>query len=156
MRDPIEMRVDRALRETPLRRAPASLESRVLREIGRRASLPWWQRSFARWPGIARAGFLLACAAIAAAVLLAWPWGPDMVRAGSWVDGGRLLPWASSALTLVDVFRALDAAVGRTIPNGWLYGAAAVGVFLYASLFVLGATAYRTLYLHPSSAGDRS
>jgi hypothetical protein len=156
MRDPIEMRVDRALRETPLRRAPASLESRVLREIGRRASLPWWQRSFARWPGIARAGFLLACAAIVAAVLLAWPWGPDMVRAGSWVDGGRLLPWASSALTLVDVFRALDAAVGRTIPNGWLYGAAAVGVFLYASLFVLGATAYRTLYLHPSSAGDRS
>jgi len=149
MSDPVEMRVDRALRETPLRRAPASLESRVLREIGRRASLPWWQRSFARWPGIARVGFLLVCAAIAAAVLVAWPWGPDMVR-------GRLLPWASSVLTLVDVFRELDAAVSRAIPHGWLYGAAAVGVFLYASLFVLGATAYRTLYLHPSSAGDRS
>ena len=39
MSDRLEILVGRALREAPLRRAPSSLESRVLREIGRRAAV---------------------------------------------------------------------------------------------------------------------
>ena len=157
MSDSIETRVDRALRKVPVRHAPPSLEARVLREIARRASSPWWQSSFGRWPGLARAGFLATCASIVAAVLTAWLWVPTGVtQAGSWAAGGRILPWANLVLTLVDVLRELDASIGRAIPSGWLYGAAAAGVILYGSLFALGAAAYRALYWHPSSAGDRS
>jgi hypothetical protein len=64
------------------------------------------------------------------------------------------LPWARSALTLVDVARELDAALVRAIPLDWLYGVLAAGTLLYAALFGLGAAAYRTLYLNLSSAGD--
>jgi hypothetical protein len=71
MSDHLETLVGRVLKETPVRRAPSSLESRVLREIGRRAALPWWRRSFSRWPRIARAGFTLVCGSVAAAVLAA-------------------------------------------------------------------------------------
>jgi hypothetical protein len=156
MSDPIEMRIERALRSVPLRRAPASLESRVLEEIGRRAALPWWQRSFARWPSPARGAFLVACGAIVAAVLMAWPGAPGLAQAGSWAGGSVLLPWAKAVFTLAGVIRELNAAAARTIPLGWLYGAAAAGSVLYAALFALGAAAYRTLYLHSDVAGDRS
>jgi hypothetical protein len=56
----------------------------------------------------------------------------------------------------VDVARELNAALVRVVPLEWLYGAMAGGAILYAALFGLGAAAYRTLYLNPSSAGDRS
>jgi hypothetical protein len=157
MSDRLESLVGRALREAPLRRAPSSLETRVLREIGRRAALPWWRRSFSRWPRLARAGFALTCGSIVAAVLAAtWPWaqGSVLAAAGAWSTGSPLsLPWARSALTLVDVARELDAALVRVVPLGWLYGAMAAGAMLYAALFGLGVAAYRTLYLNPHSAG---
>ena len=157
MSDRLETLVGRALREAPLRRAPSSLESRVLREIDRRAALPWWRRSFSRWPGLARAGFTLTCGSIVAAVLAAtWPWarGGVLAAAGVWSAGSPLsLPWARSALTLVDVVQELHAALVRVIPPEWLYAAVAAGAMLYAALFGLGVAAYRTLYLNPHSAG---
>jgi len=160
MSDPLETSVGRALREAPLLRAPPSLESRVLRELGRRAALPWWRQSFARWPRLARAGFTVTSSSIVAAVLAAtWPWvsGGALAGSGAWAAGSPLrLPWARSALTLAEVARELDAALVRVVPPEWLYGAMAAGVILYAALFGLGAAAYRTLYLNPSSAGDRS
>ena len=160
MSDRLETLVGRALHEAPLRRAPPSLESRVLRELGRRAALPWWRHSFARWPRLARAGFAVICGSIVAAVLAAtWAGasGGTWAGAGAWAAGSPLrLPWARSALTLVDVARELNAALVRVVPLEWLYVALAAGVILYAALFGLGAAAYRTLYLNPSSAGDRS
>jgi hypothetical protein len=37
-----------------------------------------------------------------------------------------------------------------------LYGTLGAATFLYVTLFGLGAAAYRTLYLRPSSAGNVS
>jgi hypothetical protein len=42
----------------------------------------------------------------------------------------------------------------HVIPPLWMYGILIVGTFLYVTLFGLGAAAYRTLYLRPTSAGD--
>ena len=58
---------ERTLRDLPLRRAPSTLEARVLSELRRRASLPWWRRSFSHWPALARA-----CFGLGIAVLIAW------------------------------------------------------------------------------------
>jgi len=158
MSDRLESAVDRALRAAPLRRAPASLEERVLREIGRRAQLPWWRQSFSRWPRLARAGFTVTCGSIVAAVLAAtgpWAQGGVWAAAGAWSAGSALsLPWARSVLTLVDAAREFEAALVRAVPPDWLYGAMAAGAVLYAALFGLGAAAYRTLYLDSHSAGE--
>jgi hypothetical protein len=48
----------------------------------------------------------------------------------------------------------LVAVLFRVIPPLWLYGSLAIGIFLYVTLFGLGAAAYRTLYLQPSMAGN--
>jgi hypothetical protein len=153
--DRLETLVGRALREVPLRRAPPSLEARVLREIGRLASLPWWRRSFSRWPRPARVGFTLTCGSIIAAVLGFWPW----IEGGALADAaarsaGSWVPWARPALILVDLAGQLDSALTGAIPPGWLYAALSAGAILYAALFGLGAVAYQTLYLKSFSAGE--
>jgi hypothetical protein len=158
MNDPLESTFHHALRDAPLRHAPPSLQARVLAEIERRAALPWWRRNFSRWPRPARVGFAAACGSIVAALLAAaWPWTPAgaLAAAGAWPAGGPLsLPWARSALTLVEAVRELEAALVRVVPLEWLYGAMAGGAVLYAALFGLGAMAYRTLYLDSSTAGE--
>jgi hypothetical protein len=156
MTDELETTVNRALREVPLRRAPSSLESRVLAEIVRRAALPWWRQDFARWPRPARVAFAVMCGSLAAALLAASGFfAPGGALAGAGTrSAGLWLPWARSALTLIDVARELDAALVRAMPPDWLYGVLAAAALLYAALFGLGAAAYRTLYLNLSSAGD--
>src|SRR5580698_4752302 len=66
----LEQALHRALRSVPLRTAPASLEARVMNELARRATMPWWQASFTSWPVAARVGFVLTCAALIAATIL--------------------------------------------------------------------------------------
>ena len=88
----LEQRVERALRRLPLRTAPATLEARVHRELERLAARPWWRRSFAHWPAVARLGFLAACLVLAGATPFV----------GTWVwDGARSLPeWLYACLAL--------------------------------------------------------
>jgi hypothetical protein len=98
----------------------------------------------------------MTCGALVATLFAAtWPWAPGAALAGAGARAaGSWLPWARSALTLIDVARELEAALIRAVPLDWLYGAMAAGVLLYTALFGLGAVAYRTLYLNPSSSGD--
>ena len=60
----LEQRVHVLLRDLPNRRAPRSLEQRVMAEIARLSALPWWRKSFGHWPVAARAGFILVCAGL--------------------------------------------------------------------------------------------
>ena len=65
-RDPSDEKLERlvrqALRDQPLRRAPASLEARVLGELAARARLPWWRRGIASWPAAVRVPVIAVCA----------------------------------------------------------------------------------------------
>jgi hypothetical protein len=137
----LERRLDRTLRELPLRRAPPTLESRVLGELGRRAALPWWRRSFAHWPLAARAVFLAICGASIRVALL----GSATAAAGV-----RSLSWAQQLGALAASGGNLAALLARMAPPLWVYEGIAVCGVLYAFLFGLGAAAYRTLYLEPS------
>ncbi len=141
----LERRLDRTLRELPMRRAPATLESRVLGELRRRAALPWWRRSFAHWPLLARILFLAICGA---SIRLAFLGGATAAA------GVRSLSWSHQLGTLAASGGNLAALVARTAPPPWLYEGVVVCGVLYAILFGLGAAAYRTLYLQPS--GDHS
>jgi hypothetical protein len=163
MADPMNKRIDatlkleqvlhQALSGLPQRRAPGTLESRVAEELARRAVLPWWRASFATWPVAARVTFILVCAVLGAATIL----GGVSAYLGdrSFNEASALLlSWAHPFLTVVSSAGGLVALLVHVIPPMWLYGTLGLGIFLYVTLFGLGAAAYRTLYLRPSSAGD--
>jgi hypothetical protein len=136
--DPLERLLDRTLRELPPRRAPSTLESRVFAELERRASLPWWRRSFAHWPRMARAGFLLICAGSA---------GLAVAGAAAAAADVRSLYWAREIGSLMASGGNLVALLAGIAPPLWFYEGIAVCAVLYAALFGLGAALYRTLYL---------
>ena len=140
--------VTRALRDLPLRRAPATLEARVMDELARRAALPWWRRSFGHWPIFARAVFLLICAGL---VWLAFLEGAVAVAGVHSLHDSRLLPltWARDVGVLAAAAGNLLALLARTSPPSWVYEGIAVCAALYALLFGLGAAVYRTLILQP-------
>jgi hypothetical protein len=137
----------------PLRRAPSTLESRVLDELQRRAALPWWRVSFAHWPAGPRVAFVLVCAVLVGATVLGGV--SAFVGTGSFNEIGRIaFSWAQPLLAVIASAGGLAALLIRVVPPAWLYGAMMLGALLYVALFGLGAAAYRTLYLRPSMAGD--
>jgi hypothetical protein len=151
--DKLERRLNDGLRALPLRRAPGSLESRVLSELARREALPWWQRSFANWPPAPRAVFVSVCVALVVLTLLG---GLSAFVGDRSLNefGALLLSLAHPALVVAASAGGLAALLVRVIPPLWLYGGMAAAAMLYVILFGLGATAYRALYLRPPMTGD--
>jgi hypothetical protein len=138
--------VHRTLRALPDQRAPLALEHRVLAEIGRRAARPWWRQSFGHWPPPVRAAFVLASVAAAGGIAGgAMNFGPSF---DTWPVAGRLLggfAWVAPVGECVRALGGAGSALGRSIPAGWVYGAAAGIAALYAGLLALGAASYRLL-----------
>ncbi|MBI5693217.1 MAG: hypothetical protein HZC55_24330 [Verrucomicrobia bacterium] len=147
----LERLVHRALHELPARRAPRSLEQRVLAEISRRVDLPWWRQSFVHWPWPARGAFLLASFALVAMVILGAAAGVGGI------DGSALqvvfaqpIAWWESGRAVFDALNGFVGIMLRNIPPIWLYGGLAFIAAVYAMLFGLGAAAYRVLQPHVS------
>jgi hypothetical protein len=132
----LERLIDKALRDQPLRRAPLDLQSKVMAEIARRATAPWWQGSFSGWPVAARLLFIVGSAALIALVL----------KASSLI----LTPIKPSALLgevawIPSLFVTMGTVV-RDLPSLWIYVGVAILGALYLTLFGVSAAAYRTLY----------
>ncbi|HVS53254.1 MAG TPA: hypothetical protein VHD62_12935 [Opitutaceae bacterium] len=151
MNPPDEQKLERvihvALREVPPRRAPATLEGRVMAEIARRAALPWWKKSFAHWPMAARIGFVLASAGVIKVVLLA------VVFVLNGFDAARFREIFAPQFARLQALASLGRVAGDFvagilggIPPLWLYGGLATVATLYVAFFGLGTIAYRTLY----------
>jgi hypothetical protein len=151
----LERVLSEALKGLPLRRAPGTLESRVLGELQRRAALPWWRVSFAHWPAAPRVAFVVVCFALVAATILSGISALVGVRSLSEV-AAAVLAWLHPLLSVISSAGGVAALLERVIPPLWLYGGMALGIVLYVALFGLGAAAYRTLYLQPSLVGDES
>ncbi len=149
----LERALTQALEGLPLRRAPGTLELRVVDELERRAALPWWRVSFTHWPAAPRVAFVAVCIALVAATIL----GGVFAFAGdrSFDQAAALvLSWVQPFLAVMSSAGGVATLLVRVIPPLWLYGGLALGIMLYVALFGLGAAAYRTLYLRPSSVGD--
>jgi hypothetical protein len=126
--DKVAQVLTRALRDLPPRPAPDSLQRRVYDALQRRAARPWWRSSFTQWPVLARCAWVAVCAALIGVTLLDGPW--------------NLITWAAR----------LARFVGHLVPPLWLNIGLGLGALLYLTLFGVGATAYRTLYLQPSNS----
>ena len=140
----LERRMQRALRELPLREAPPSLERRVIEAIEFR------RRGFASWPLIAKAALIACCLASALLVVL------GLKELGT---GLATLPANPSIAGRLYTLRAVaDAAAAlgalivrlvRMIPPAWLLSGLVATAFVYAMLFALVTIGYSTLYTTP-------
>jgi hypothetical protein len=147
----LERTLTQALEGLPLRRAPNTLELRVVDELERRAALPWWRVSFAHWPAAPRVAFVAVCVALVAATILGGVFAFVGDRSFNEV-AAVVLSWVHPFLAVVSSAGGVATLLVRIIPPLWLYGGMALGIMLYVALFGLGAAAYR-LYLQPSSVG---
>lgn len=153
-RDESQQLLKRLLHDLPHRRAPATLERRVLAELERRAALPWWRRGFAHWPVISRVAFVAICGAMSELSILGISWDLFRARAdaalalaASWTH-----PAAAAFASVVDVASVLV----DVIPRHWAYALISAAAVLYLVLFGLGATAYRSIYRHIPRPGHLS
>ena len=143
---PEEDRLERLLGDTirglPARSAPPTLESRVLGELARRASQPWWRRSFGHWPAFARVGWVTACGVLIGITLLGGPW---TTAVDSLQGGGAISSWIRQVAVITGTVGNLGASLVDAIPASWLLLGLTAAALLYAFLFGLGAAAYRLL-----------
>ncbi|MBI5768388.1 MAG: hypothetical protein HZA93_11380 [Verrucomicrobia bacterium] len=139
----LERLIDRTLRDLPPRRAPRSLELRVVAEIERRAALPWWRQSYSHWPVAVRAGFFVGTAALAALLVVGLF---SMVRVAGSPQFADTFAWFTLARDLGRTGIDTGAALWRAIPPLWLYGGLALIAACYATLIGVGAAAYRTFH----------
>jgi hypothetical protein len=147
-RDPLERFVHQALREVPSRRAPRTLESRVLAELARRAALPWWRKSFVHWPIAARGLFIVFSAGFVKLALMAAVWIMAGFDSAQFTEAfSTQFAWMETGVALIRAVTESAQVIFRSIPTLWLYGGLAFIGALYFALFGLGAAAYRTLYV---------
>lgn len=145
--DNLEKAIHATLRGLPTRKAPSTLEARVLAEIVRRQALPWWKRSWAFWPTPVRWTFLILSAALSGLLIAA---GVAVFDSSSAQRFAHVFaePLASFS-GILSAFHALSNACRNIlglIPPLWLYGALAAVSLLYTIVFLVGATAYRVLW----------
>jgi len=135
--DEIERQVTRALQEQPPRRAPSTLERRVLAQIEAGATAIGWRRGFAHWPVAARVGFLAASVGVVKVALLVAMWLATPLQSPA---VSVQLP--SQITWLQTLFVAIGSAM-HTVPSLWVHAAIAVLAMMYVALFGIGASAYR-------------
>lgn len=141
--DRLEQLVSSVARGQPPRRAPDSLQARVLAQLA--TPVPWWRKGFTSWPMAARVAFLVASVGLVQFVLSGFMSLTDLIGSGEVIGTAR--SWAHSGTEVVSITASTGSFVLHAIPPMWLYGAAAFAFCLYALLFGLGTLAYRTLYV---------
>lgn len=135
--DEIERQLTRALQSQPPRRAPSTLERRVLAQIEAGATASGWRRGFAHWPMAARVGFLVASVGVVKVALLVAMWLATPL--GSPAASVQLPSQISWVQTL---FVAIGSAM-HTVPSLWVHAGIAILAMMYVALFGIGASAYR-------------
>lgn len=143
----LERLVGQVLRDQPPRRAPASLEARVLGEIALRARLPWWRRGMATWPAAVRIPVLVCCGVC---VPLAWVlsvWLAEHLIAVT-THPGVVQPITNllDAGHAIAALGTITAHIVQSIPREWLLGGILATAALYAALFALLAVGYSLLW----------
>jgi hypothetical protein len=143
----LEKFVHQQLRGLPARRAPNSLESRVLAAIEQQAVIPWYHKSWSYWPTAIRTAFVVLATAVTGAVVAAFYSGFNEVNTSAVVaQAGERLSFFTKLYHVATWIAGVSSQLVATIPPLWLYGGLATIAVLYATFFGLGAAAYRTLY----------
>ena len=150
-----ESLIARQLRDLPLRRAPATLEARVLAAIAAgdlqpvavRDAAPWYRRSFRHWPLPVQIAFALLSAALAHQ-LTKWLGGVSTYTPSELAGDELRSSWsvvqavATVGHSLTDSLRAL---LG-SLPRNWLLFVVSGAVTSYTVLASASAFVFRTIH----------
>jgi hypothetical protein len=143
----LEQFIHQQLRGLPTRKAPRSLESRVMSAIEHQATIAWYHKSWSYWPAAIRAAFLAVATGAAGMGVTAFylmAQGVDASAVAS--EAGSHFEWVSrlvgAGAWIVNFINYMIS----SIPSVWLYSGLATVAALYAAFFGLGAAAYRALY----------
>jgi hypothetical protein len=138
-RNELERQLTRALQEQPLRRAPSSIEQRVLARIAAEGATARWRRGFTHWPVAARVAFLAASVGAVKLVFMFTMWLSTPL-------GSPALPFdlPSQVAWVQTLFIAIGSVV-RTVPSLWIHAGVIILMVMYAAVFGIGASAYRTV-----------
>jgi hypothetical protein len=151
--DRLEQQLHAALRRLPPLAAPATLESRVLRELARREALPWWRKGFGRWPLAARVLFVpLSAGFIKLAFLSVGAFGSIVATAQRTTALGTVESRWQTLSGMLQTVRTVGGLIMQNVPQVWIYGLLGFGLLLYVSLFGIGAAAFRSLVVTPNTA----
>ena len=142
----LERLIHGVLRNQPELRAPASLEARVLERI-QEQSLPLWRTGFSQWPMAVRVALFVALLVITKLTLdlVVWLFSSPTPVAQT-VESS--VTWARSTAGMFTSVLQLCQSLVNVIPAHWITLGLVFAAGMYITLFVLGATAYRTLYLN--------
>ena len=133
----LERQLTRTLRDQPLRRAPSTLERRVLAQIEAGAVASSWRRGFAHWPMAARLVFLAASVGVVKLALMIAMWiASPLDSPAVSVDLPSQVAWLQTLLVAIG-------SVVRTVPSVWVHAGIAILAIMYVALFGIGASAYR-------------
>ena len=143
----LEAAVQRELKALPELRAPQSLQTRVMRAIERRASLPWYRRSWENWPPSLQIPVLALMLALFAGLCFAgWEgWQSPTFAAAS----HKVAEYLSGASTIWNAASVLVSAIGlalKQLGTGFLIACLAAVALGYATCVGLG-TVYLRLAL---------
>lgn len=135
----LERQLTRALKEQPLRRAPSTLEQRVFAQLETSAATARWRRGFAHWPVAARVAFLAASVGVVKLALSMAMWlSSPLASPALSFDLPSQVAWLQTLLVAI-------ASVVRTVPSLWIHAGVVILLVMYAALFSIGASAYRTV-----------
>lgn len=137
--DELERQLTRALQDQPPRRAPSTLERRVLAQIEAGAAATGWRRGFAHWPVAARVVFLAASVGVVKVALSMAMW------LATPLDSPALSVHLPSQVAWLQTLLVAGSSVVHTVPSVWVHAGVAILAIMYAALFGIGATAYRTM-----------
>ena len=146
----LERLVSQVLRDQPLRRAPASLETRVLGQLAARSRLPWWRRGIATWPVSVRIPVIATCAVCVPAVWVLSLWlAAHLATVARSQMAGPVATIVGAGHT-VSSLGTLTTHIVQSIPREWLLGGFVATATLYATLFALVAFGYSLLFPRPA------
>ncbi len=143
----LEAFIHQNLRSLPPRRAPRTLEARVMAAIEQHAMIPWYHRSWSYWPAAIRTLFLALATGVSGSVVIAFYLmlnGAETKAVAA--QAGERLSFLTGIYHVAQWIADFGVQVLGRIPPLWLYGSLALVAALYATFFGLGAFAYRTLY----------
>lgn len=135
--DELERQLTRALQGQPPRRAPSTLERRVLAQIEAGATAIGWRRGFAHWPVAARVAFLAASVGVVKLALLLGTW------LATPLDSPAVSVQLPAQITWLQTLFVAIGSVVHTVPSVWVHGGIALLAIMYVALFGIGASAYR-------------